>query len=163
MATGRLGMTLRGSDVGRCGIVWRIAGGGAEGHGTGKHIRAGDELGEIGVEEEGADEQIPRSARREENDACAWDPVRNIPWQDGDGLTLHEGCDQSLKRGLVRPLCSWIRKAIRHKHAHGRMMALEPFEELNEDGPLGQQLNGEGGRPDFNLAVIPSRLRCCAS
>ena len=72
-------MTLRSSNVGRGGIERGMSGGCAVGHGTREHVRGGDELGEIGVQEEGADEQIPRSARREEDDACARDPVRDIP------------------------------------------------------------------------------------
>ena len=43
----------------------------AVGHRPRKHVRAGDEFGKTGVEEEGADEQIPRSTRWEEDYARA--------------------------------------------------------------------------------------------
>ena len=38
-----------------------------------------NEVGKIGVEEEGADEDVPRGARGEQDDTCSRDSVWNVP------------------------------------------------------------------------------------
>ena len=43
-----------------------------------------NEVGKIGIEEEGADEYVPRCTRGEEDDARTRDSVRSIPRGDSD-------------------------------------------------------------------------------
>ena len=43
-----------------------------------------NEVGKIGIEEEGADEYVPRGTRGEEDDACTRDSVRDVPRGDSD-------------------------------------------------------------------------------
>lgn len=50
-------------------------------------MRVTYELGKIGVEEERADEQIPRTARRKEDDPGTRN--RNIPWGNSNDLVLN--------------------------------------------------------------------------
>ena len=42
------------------------------------------ELGKMGMQEEGADEQIPRSTRGEQYDSCTSKPIWRMPRGDGD-------------------------------------------------------------------------------
>lgn len=72
-------MTLGRCNVGRGGVVRVMSGTWAVRYGPRKGSRIDYEFGEIGIQKQGADEQIPRSARREEDDACARDSVRDIP------------------------------------------------------------------------------------
>ena len=74
-------MALQRCNVGRGWVVRSMSGTWAVWYGPRNEVRAAYEVGKVG-EEDGADEQIPRTTRGEEDDACARNS-RIVPGQDG--------------------------------------------------------------------------------
>lgn len=63
----------------RSRVIRGISGARAVRQGAWKEVRVQDELGKIGVQKEGANEQIPRSTRGEQYDASTENSIRHVP------------------------------------------------------------------------------------